>query len=304
MRWIRDLSWSKKTGLAVLLVALLVVGGINVLGDGSSGGEKPGSDVLGNRLEETNEPSGSEPGGSGAAPGAPGSSGTAKGGGSGAAGSSESGGVGTAGKPGGPDTPPQRPTITKAPDDPTFDTSAQFKFVGSGAGFRCKLDGGTSALCNSGTANYNKLGIGEHTFQVTAFNSTAVSTPASHTWTILLRRDFEITGSLTQPFSPGTSQRLNLSLGNPYNFALRVLGVQVTVEDETTTDCIGSDNLDVLQDLAVEVVVPANSTKSLSQLLPPEQWPLLKMPNLVDTNQDDCKSTTFTLTYTGTATKS
>ncbi len=212
--------------------------------------------------------------------------------------------MGVAAKPGDSNTPPQPPTITKSPDDPTFETSAQFKFPAPGPAFVAGSTRGTSSLCNSGTVNYNKLGIGSHTFQVTAFNSAGVSTPTSYTWTILLRRDFAISGSLTQPFSPGTSQRLNLSLGNPYNFALRVLGVQVTVEDETTTDCIGGDNLDVVQDLTVEVVVPANSTRSLEQLLPPEQWPLIEMLDLPYTNQDDCKSATFTLTYTGTATKS
>ena len=51
------------------------------------------------------------------------------------------------------------------------------------------------------------------------------------------------------------------------------------------------------------VVVPKESTKSLTQLgVPQAQWPRLSMPNLA-TNQDACKATTFKFSYTGTATK-
>ena len=57
-------------------------------------------------------------------------------------------------------------------------------------------------------------------------------------------------------------------------------------------------------------MIPANSTRSLSSLtypaspskVRPEQWPQVEMPNL-DMNQDGCKATTFTLSYSGTATK-
>lgn len=48
------------------------------------------------------------------------------------------------------------------------------------------------------------------------------------------------------------------------------------------------------------VVVPANSTRSLSALNVPEsQWPVLTMPN-TDFNQDACQHAVFQLTYTGT----
>ncbi|MGH8994381.1 MAG: hypothetical protein ACRDZ7_22965, partial [Acidimicrobiia bacterium] len=223
-------------------------------------------------------------------------------------GSSDSGDtVGAAAQPGGSNgSTPLPPTITKAPEDPTFDTTAQFKFTGqSGVGFRCRLDGGAVSSCNSGTANYNKLEPGEHTFEVRAINaSAALSAPATYTWTILLRSGFEITGSLDQVLYPGTSERVNLSLGNPYNFPLRVLGVEVTVEPETTNPgCIGDDNLSVVHGLTGEVVVPARSTMSLLELgVDPGLWPLVEMLNL-DTNQDACKNATFKLSYEGTGTK-
>lgn len=299
----------KKWWLLLLLLLLLPTAGtvitVNSAGDG---GVTPGSDVLGLNVPPTTEPAGS----SATTKAAP-ASGTVKG--SGKSSGSSGDVVVAAGKPDDSNpNGPQPPSITKAPDDPTFDSSAEFKFSGkqSGLGFRCKLDGGAFSSCNSGTANFNKLSAGEHTFQVLAVDSLGrVSAPTTYTWTILLRSGFEITGSLALPLFPGNTQSLNLSLGNPYNFPLKVLSVEVTVEPATTKigvanpGCIGDQHLSVLHGLTAEVTVPAHSTKSLQQMLPaqPDAWPLIKMLNL-PTNQDACKNTTFKLSYEGTATKS
>lgn len=312
MQRIREQKRSRKRWLLLLLLLLLpMAGAVVIANSGGDNGGKPGSDVLGKRIDREGalgvtfgkKPNAGVSGQASTSP-LPASPGTV----------SVTGTAGAAANPSPPDTTsPQPPSISKMPEDPTFDTTAHFKFTGSESrlGFRCRLDGGPVASCNSGTVNYNNLSPGEHTFKVFAVDAAGnESGSTSYTWTILLRSGFEITGSLDQALFPGASQRLNLSLGNPYNFPLRVLGVQVTVEEATTRDgapnpgCIGSDNLAVLQGMTAEVVVPANSTRSLSQLsVPQSQWPLIQMRNL-STNQDACKNNTFKLSYTGTATKS
>ncbi len=299
---------SRKRRLLLLLPLLLPAAGL-VLAAVNSGDDQPGSDVL--ALNLSAPPTTEQAGTSIVSPGAPVSS-TVKGSGKSTSSSGDS--VGATAKPGGADpNPPQSPSITSGPDDPTFATSAQFNFAGkqSGLGFRCSLDGAPYSSCNSGTSNYNKLSVGEHTFRVVAVDSSGrVSAPSPYTWTILVRREFEITGSLNKLLSPGTSDSLNLFIGNPFNFPLKVLSVQVTVEAETTKndvtnkDCIGTTNLSVVHGLTTEVIVPAHSTLSLEDLIPQqrENWPLIQMLNL-STNQDACKNTTFKLSYEGTGTK-
>ena len=92
---------------------------------------------------------------------------------------------------------------------------------------------------------------------------------------------------------------------NPYDFPLSVTGLTVTVLAATSQPgCNGSANLQVAQSNtaggAVSIVVPALSSVTL-----PAQGataPVVTMLNLA-TNQDACKSTTFSLSYSGTGTK-
>lgn len=123
------------------------------------------------------------------------------------------------------------------------------------------------------------------------------------------QRSFAIAGSVTQVLSPGVTQPLNLIFTNPFNFDIDVTGVSIGVQSATTKNglpnpgCNGSQNLVVSRAYRGSVVVGRNSTKSLSELaVPAPQWPLLTMPDL-PVNQDACASTTFGLTYQGTAVK-
>ena len=95
---------------------------------------------------------------------------------------------------------------------------------------------------------------------------------------------------------------MNLVIGNPHDFAIRVTSVTITVHPNTSkAGCSGTANLAVTKTLAVPVDVPRNSTRSLQQLgVAQALWPVLTMPNLAS-NQDACKNAVFSVVYTGQA---
>lgn len=201
---------------------------------------------------------------------------------------------------------PAAPLLAEKPDDPTSNTNAHFRLTHPEAGvtFECRLDEQPFGLCGS-TSNFNNLSIDEHCFDARAVDAAGNRGPHTrHCWSIVLKGGFPIGGVVDQPFAPGVTRPLNLVLGNPYNFAIRVTAVEITVGDGTgNAQCVGSTNLEVTQPFSTPVTVPANSTRSLEQLgVAPASWPQLTMPNLTS-NQDACKGVTFSLAFTGQATK-
>jgi hypothetical protein len=209
---------------------------------------------------------------------------------------------------------PPKPVVTKGPANPSANTNVGFDYTDadSGASFQCKLDDGPLSNCAKNHTEYPKAGVGDHCFVVRAIDVAGNVSPMSNPWCWTATADaFPVSGSLSG-FYPGRSQRIDLSIGNPNNFDLRVLSVSITVQnatkrpDGTASSCVGSQNLVVSQPLQtspVAIVIPRDSTRTLSQLgIPQAQWPLLTMPNLA-VNQDACKNTVFTLTYAGTGTK-
>jgi hypothetical protein len=205
--------------------------------------------------------------------------------------------------------PPAAPTISQGPDNPTIDTSPSFTFAGeAGATFVCSLDGAAQA-CTSPFA-YKKVSASDHSFSVVAVdaagNRSAPSAPWA--WTVLINKAFGISGDAMGPLYPGMAATpLNLKITNPYNFAIRVVGIDVST---VPAGACGTDNL-TIQSLAAThstaIVVPANSTAMLDDLHPgspwPGDWPTIAMKNNTSVNQDGCKAVTFKLSYTGTATK-
>jgi hypothetical protein len=200
---------------------------------------------------------------------------------------------------------PPPPTITQKPTDPTNDKNAHFKITDAEASatLSCRLDGRPFGTCG-GTANFNSLDANQHCFDVRAIDRAGnVSATTTYCWTILLSGGFQITGSTDGLLHPGKTQPLNLVLGNPFAFTIRVMSVTIDVDSATTkSGCSGPTNLQMTQGLTTPVNVPAGSTRSLQQLgVASGNWPKLTMPNL-STNQDACKGAVFTLRYTGTAT--
>ncbi|MGH9154704.1 MAG: hypothetical protein ACRD1K_02355 [Acidimicrobiales bacterium] len=209
-------------------------------------------------------------------------------------------------------TPPPPPLFLEGPTGETTQTDARFRFADLqlDVGFQCSLDQSPFSTCGP-VFEVDELTVGNHCLRVRALDPAGnLSGPSERCWTVVSgRTSFTISGSITQSFSPGIAATLNLSLANPNSFAIRVTNVTVTVAAATNRGgtanpgCNGTQNLVVRRQLATDVTVPRNATRSLSQLgLPEAQWPLLEMPNL-PVNQDACKATTFTLTYSGAADK-
>jgi hypothetical protein len=206
--------------------------------------------------------------------------------------------------------PPATPVVTSGPDNPTIDTSASFAFTGgAGAKFECQIDADKVEACTS-PFDKKRVSVGDHTFRVTAVdaagNRSAPSAPWS--WTVLINKAFGISGDAAGLLSPGApATPLNLKISNPYNFAIRVVSIDVSA---APAGPCGTDNV-TIQSLATThptpIVVPANSTATLDALRGgspwPADWPTIAMDN-GSGNQDACKNVTFKLSYTGTATKS
>ncbi len=85
-----------------------------------------------------------------------------------------------------PDVSPPDTTITVAPPNPSYSTTATFEFTSTEAGstFECALDGGAFAACST-PITFN-VAIGSHTFSVRAIDpaGNVDPTPASYTWTV------------------------------------------------------------------------------------------------------------------------
>lgn len=234
------------------------------------------------------------------------------------------------------------PTILSGPNPATALAAATFVYTTgrSAVSYTCHLDGGPSTPCGAGTSDrngsttYTGLAAGSHVFEVTAqAEGRSMSAPAkwsgsweapctavdgcraatgpdgSSTAEAVPRGTFSISGGLARPMAPGVTQPLDLVITNANDFAIEVSRIAATVQDATTKDgglnraCVGSKHMSVSRAFTGPVVVPANATKSLSQLgTSGEQWPLISMLNLTS-NQDACKDTMFELTYAGTVTR-
>ena len=209
---------------------------------------------------------------------------------------------------------PPAPVLTNTPEDPTFDTKAQFSFGDSesGVSFECVLDGAAKA-CDPHGIEYRNLEAGTHTFRVMVIDAAGnQSDPAApFTWTVLLKKSFGIQGDASGTLYPGAPPTpLNLTITNPFNFPMKVVTLDVKA---APAGACGTNNV-VVHNLAAgstpAIVVPANGRVRLSEQLNdplwqqhwPAAWPTIAMTD--NGNQDVCKNATFTLSYTGTATKS
>ena len=207
-------------------------------------------------------------------------------------------------------SPPAEPTFTNTPEDPTFETNAQFNYRHAEAGvtFECALDDATLAACGPQGIEYKNLSPGTHTFTVVAIDAAGnrSSPVTTWSWAVLENKKFGISGNLSGQLYPGVSVPLDLKLSNPYNFSIRVTGITVVATDTTNEGCL-LDDVSTIGLTTPTVDVPANQSVQLTDSYSfdewPTTWPRVGLDN-TDQRQDDCKDATFTITYTGTATRS
>jgi hypothetical protein len=98
----------------------------------------------------------------------------------------------------------------------------------------------------------------------------------------------------------GNASPVELVFTNPNTSPITITSVTVTVTGTSAPGCAAS-NFTITQQLTAHPVVPANDTKSLTQLgVSQSQWPQLQM--LDNGNQNVCAAATVNLSYAGTAT--
>ena len=203
-------------------------------------------------------------------------------------------------------TPPPIPQITKMPQSTEDPQTAQFKLTNTegGVSYRCSLDGSPFSPCSS-TVNYNKLTDGQHCFQAKAVDAAGNQSSATqpYCWTVVSRRTYGISGSITASFVPGHTEKIDLTLGNPNNQPLTIDKITVDIDPVTNKPgCSGTTNFSVTKQFTGTVTIAKNTTRSLSGLgVDPSRWPEVTMLDLPTFDQDACKGATFKLNYTGTA---
>lgn len=144
--------------------------------------------------------------------------------------------------------------------------------------------------------------LGTATLTVTGTASGLASVTASIHLTVSAgqAKQFAISGTLDHQLFPGATGLLNLSLTNPNNQAMSVSALSVSVSQINKTGCSPTTDFAVTQfSGSYPLTVPANSTKTLSDLgVPSSNWPKVTMIDR-PVNQDACKNATLTLSFTG-----
>lgn len=113
-------------------------------------------------------------------------------------------------------------------------------------------------------------------------------------------KNFQIAGTLDRSLAPAVTGYLNLALTNPNNQPLAITNLTVSLTGTSRSGC-STGNFAVGQfSGSYPLTVPANATRTLSQLgVAQSMWPTVTMQDL-PVNQDACKSTSLTLSYVGT----
>lgn len=143
--------------------------------------------------------------------------------------------------------------------------------------------------------------LGAYTLTVKGTSGALTASSAAYlTVSAAEHKPFGISGVLDRPLSPGATGYVNLALRNPNDQALRVTNLVVSITGRGNSACVVRGNFTTAQyggDYPLSI--PANSTRTLSQLgVAQSAWPAITM-NDSASNQDICKSTSLALSYTG-----
>lgn len=185
----------------------------------------------------------------------------------------------------------------------SFTGSVSFSVSGlpahSSAAFSPPSTTGNSTTLTVSTAASTTLG--SYTLNVTGKSgATTATAPAHLTVSAAQGKNFTITGSADRLLAPGVTGRLNLALTNPNNQPISVTNLAVSLTGTSKASCTPSNFAVGQFSGSYPLTVPANTTRTLSQLgVPQSGWPTVTMKDL-PVNQDACKSTTLALSYTGT----
>ena len=125
-----------------------------------------------------------------------------------------------------------------------------------------------------------------------------VATPA--TFALIGSANFTMSGATNGLLEPGTSQGIDVSITNPNPSPITVSSVTVTMTTDAGS-CPVATNFAIVHGLITNATIPANSTKSLSELgMAKANWPTVSMLE-TNANQDGCKGAKLTFAFTGVA---
>jgi uncharacterized membrane protein len=157
---------------------------------------------------------------------------------------------------------------------------------------------GNSVTLNIATSLSTPVGSTDLVVKGTG-GTTSATTTAHLTVSAGQGQNFGLSGSADRLLAPGVSGFIDVAITNPNNQPLNVTNLTVTVTGTSKAACTTS-NFSVTQFSGTyPITVPANATRTLSQLgIAQAQRPKVTMLNL-PVNQDVCKNTGITLGFTG-----
>jgi hypothetical protein len=204
---------------------------------------------------------------------------------------------------------PAAPVLTTRPDDPTYNATNIFAWTAeASATFQCSVENGAWFACPTPytyvivTSNY-----GQHQFAVRAIDAAGnISAGTSYSFKYEKKLPtsgvpFTISGTVTG-LTLGVWKPIAVTINNPNNAVIYLTNVTVAISAGTTPGSCLTSYFDVKQSnitTSLTVPVPPGSTNFV---LPSPNTPQLRLRDEPTINQDICKSKSFTLTYSGTAT--
>lgn len=184
-----------------------------------------------------------------------------------------------------------------------FDGPVALSVTGLPSGVTASFAPGASITGNDATVTLtasDSAAVGTYDLTISGAGGGASGAGAT-TLVVQETRDFGIAGDIPSPLRPGSSQPLDLTLTNPYDFDLKVQTLAVTISTDKA-GCDGSTNYQVDLPAGLLPLTLQPGTHTLSSITAPSNTPAIRMLNL-PVNQDACKGATIDLDYTGTATK-
>jgi hypothetical protein len=158
---------------------------------------------------------------------------------------------------------------------------------------------GSSVTLNISTSLTTPAGSNDLVVRGTS-GSFSATTTAHLTVSAGQGQNFGLSGSADRLLAPGVSGFIDVAITNPNNQPLNVTSLTVSVTGTSQPGC-STSNFSVTQfSGAYPITVPANATRTLSQLgIAQAQRPKVTMLDL-PVNQDICQNTGITLGFTGT----
>lgn len=141
------------------------------------------------------------------------------------------------------------------------------------------------------------------TYLITVKGKALLGAASASAYLIVLPQtydDFPISGTPDRVLAPGSEPgAIDLALTNPFNASMTVTALSTSVTATDQPGCAVSNYAVTGYSGPLPLTVPANSTRTLSQLgVPRAQWPKVGMLNL-PVNQDACKGAVVELAYSG-----